>query len=408
MGLRIAEEASLTDVGRQRNTNEDAFFESSPVFAVADGMGGAQAGEVASALAVEEFSNDQDGAGSPEEQLRAIIRAANRRIWDMAQADQRRAGMGTTLTAVIIGDDDIAVGHVGDSRLYLFRDKSLEQVTRDHSLVEEFVRQGKLTREQAERHPQRSVITRALGPESDVDVETMTVPGRDGDVLLLCSDGLSGMVPDDQMESILRESATLDDAAKGLIDTANANGGKDNITVVLIRLADDAGQTDADATIAGQERAPSAEEVEQARATASRASPDAAPAPEARSRPRPAAPQRGLHIERAARSSSSRRGRAALGILLALVLLAGVAIGLYAASRQVWFLGTNDDGAVTLYRGVPYELPLGVELYEARYVSGVPAARLPAARRERVLDHQLRSRDDAEDLIRRLDVAAAR
>ena len=404
MSLRIADEASLTDVGRQRHTNEDSYFADAPVFAVADGMGGAQAGEVASAMAVEEFRNGHDDSLSPEEQLEDLARAANRRIWEMSQNDQQRAGMGTTLTAVMVGESEVSVGHVGDSRLYLLRDGTLERLTRDHSLVEEFVRQGKLTPEQAERHPQRSVITRALGPESDVEVDTFSVPARDGDVYVLCSDGLSGMVRDDQMEEILAGGGDLDGIAKALIDAANENGGRDNITVVLFRLEDDgtgaaAGDaTASDATIAGQEQAPSTEEIEQARATASRASPAPAPSPAASARPRPAEPKRGRRLT----------GRVLARVLATLALIGAAGYGLWELSRQFWFLGTNDDGAVTLYRGVPYELPLELELYEERYVSGLPAAAIPAERRDRILDHQLRSRDDAVELLRLWEVRTSR
>src|SRR4051794_38939942 len=177
-------------------------------------MGGAQAGEVASAMAVEQFVAERDPSGTPEAQLEQIALAANRKIWEMAQQDTRRAGMGTTLTAVIVGSHDVAVGHVGDSRLYRLRDGTLERLTRDHSLVEEFVRQGRLTPEQAERHPQRSVITRALGPESEVAVDTFTVPAKDGDIYLLCSDGLSGMVSDKGMQQILGEDRDLAGIAK--------------------------------------------------------------------------------------------------------------------------------------------------------------------------------------------------
>lgn len=421
MALRIAEHAHLTDVGRQRHTNEDAYYDRPPVFAVADGMGGAQAGEVASAMAVEEFIAQRDPDASPEEQLEQIARAANRKIWDVAQVDSRRAGMGTTLTAVIVGDREIAVGHVGDSRLYRHRKGELERLTRDHSLVEEFVRQGRLTPEQAEKHPQRSVITRALGPESDVEVETFTVPARDGDVYLLCSDGLSGMVRDSSMQKILASHDALPDAAKALVEAANDNGGRDNITAVLFRVEDDgtgngpSPETDSYDTIAGDVMAPSTEEIRRAerespaaiaedpvptaigsavRPRAPRASPPSAlPSPDLSSRPR----------------RPSRRGRllargAVAVVALALILGGGV----YILTKSVWFLGTNNQGVITLYRGLPYELPLGVNLYEQRLVSGVPALALAPDRRKRILDHQLRSKKDAVDLIRSLGAAAAR
>ncbi|HEX4759684.1 MAG TPA: PP2C family serine/threonine-protein phosphatase, partial [Thermoleophilaceae bacterium] len=204
MSLRIAEEVGLTDVGRQRHTNEDRFYESPPVFAVADGMGGARSGEVASQLAVDEFSEQNAADGSPEERLAEIVRAANRKIYELAQSDESHAGMGTTLTAAVVGDNEISLGHVGDSRAYRFRDDQLERLTQDHSLVEELMRMGKLSPEAAEVDPRRSIITRALGPEPTVEVETCTYPAKDGDVYLLCSDGLTGMIPEDRMAEILR------------------------------------------------------------------------------------------------------------------------------------------------------------------------------------------------------------
>src|SRR5690349_21852255 len=201
-------------------------------------MGGAQAGEVASEMAIDQFVAERETEAPAEEQLEQIAKAANRKIWDMAQADTRRAGMGTTLTAAMVDGQYVAVGHVGDSRLYLYRGGELERMTRDHSLVEEFVRQGKLTPEQAEKHPQRSVLTRALGPESAVEVDTFRIPARDGDVYLLCSDGLSGMVSDGDMAAILASGDSLPQMADALIAAANDNGGRDNITAVLVRLED--------------------------------------------------------------------------------------------------------------------------------------------------------------------------
>lgn len=421
MALRIADQASLTDVGRQRHTNEDSYYAEAPVFAVADGMGGAQAGEVASAMAVEEFVGAGDPSGTPEERLDAIATGANRKIWEMAQADSRRAGMGTTLTAVIVGPHEVAVGHVGDSRLYRLRDGTLERLTRDHSLVEEFVRQGRLTPEQAERHPQRSVITRALGPEAEVAVDTFTVPAREGDVYLLCSDGLSGMVSDQSMQQILAERSDLTKAAKALVEEANQNGGRDNITAVVFRLEDDgtgdARRTDtADYdTIAGDVAAPSTEQIEAARtetqaevpAEAPRATgiATATPMPKAASGPAPLpAPSAALQLPRPTRRKRIFVRAAAVAVVL--LLIAGGAV--YAVAKNVWFLGTDNQGVVTLYRGLPYDLPLGVHLYSQRYVSGVPALALAPDRRKRVLDHQLRSHNDAVDLIRSLVVSESR
>src|SRR3954468_5519516 len=221
-------------------------------------MGGARAGEVASRIAVEQFDAENGSDDTPEEQLAEVARGANRKIHQMAQEDSAYAGMGTTFTAALVTGKHIAIGHVGDSRLYRFRDGELERLTHDPSLVEEFVRQGKLTPAEAEVHPQRSIITRALGPEPEVEVDTYTHAGRDGDVYLLNSDGLTGMINEEKVAEILRDRDSLDDAADKLIAAANENGGKDNITVVLFRLAaDDDQEPDEDAyeegdTLGGQ------------------------------------------------------------------------------------------------------------------------------------------------------------
>ncbi|MGZ4312756.1 MAG: Stp1/IreP family PP2C-type Ser/Thr phosphatase, partial [Solirubrobacteraceae bacterium] len=236
--LRAADTIWKTDTGRQRRDNEDNAFVRAPLFVVADGMGGAQAGEVASKLAVEEFHEALPDQGSAEERLTDRIRAANRRIFDLSRTEHEHAGMGTTLTAAYLDDDHLAVAHVGDSRAYIFRDGELGRLTQDHSLVEELLRQGKLTEEQAAEHPQRSIITRALGIEGDVEVDTWSYPVQAGDVVLLCSDGLTSMIGEEQIVQILRSERSLDRAADRLIGAANDAGGRDNITVVLFRLED--------------------------------------------------------------------------------------------------------------------------------------------------------------------------
>jgi serine/threonine protein phosphatase PrpC len=430
--LRIADHASKTDVGRQRHTNEDNLYDQPPLFAVADGMGGAQAGEVASEMAISEFVSERDGEAAAEQQLEQIALSANRKIWEMSQSDSRHAGMGTTLTAAMVDGQQVAVGHVGDSRLYLFRDGQIERMTRDHSLVEEFVRQGKLTPEQAEKHPQRSVITRALGPENAVEVDTFRIPARDGDVFLLCSDGLSGMVSDSDMAAILSAGGPLDKAAATLVDAANDNGGRDNITAVLFKLEDDGdgdprakASTESYDTIAGDEQAPTSEQIDAERQriadmdTQARVTEPVPDAPEPvptgvaqaveippRASPRMRPPEAGTRSPSRPRPAPRRRGRWLPRAIIAGVLIVAIALGaIYVVSRNVYFVGTNDDGLVTLYRGLPYDLPLGVELYSSRYVSGVPALTVPTERRDRVLDHQLRSRDDAADLIKSLDAS---
>src|SRR4051794_26902004 len=201
-------------------------------------MGGARAGEVASAMAADAFEGETDAGEPPEAQLSRILRAANRRIYDLAVADDSHRGMGTTVTAAKVHGDEVSLAHVGDSRAYRMRDGELQQLTRDHSLVAELERSGQITAEAAEHHPQRSIITRALGPEPDVEVDTYTLAGREGDVFLICSDGLTSMISDDEVTSILRSASSLDAAAEALIRAANQSGGKDNITVILFRLGE--------------------------------------------------------------------------------------------------------------------------------------------------------------------------
>jgi PPM family protein phosphatase len=392
VALRIAEQAGTTDVGRQRETNEDALVLSPPFFAVADGMGGARAGEVAAHLATEAFGVDPDPDTPPEHHLTEIARDANRRIYELANKDESRRGMGTTLTAAMVDDRDVSIGHVGDSRAYRLRDGRLEQLTKDHSLVAELERTGQISPEAAEHHPQRSIITRALGPEPDVDVDTYTLPGRTGDVYLLCSDGLTSMVSDEELASVLRQSNSLQEAADTLVRAANQSGGKDNITVVLFRLDEDEAPAEEEApasaseTIAGSV---AASEVREAAAEPPAAPPPPRPTPE----PRPARP--------AARRKIGIRGL--LRAASALVVVAALVAGLYALSRQVYFVGTDEAGLVTLYRGVPYDLPLGLKPYTEEYESGVPARAIPRRRRKRVLNHEWRSRGDAVDLVRQLE-----
>src|ERR671917_1830040 len=224
--LRIAEHFHDSDLGRQRQGNEDNYFVRAPLFVVADGMGGAQAGEVASELAVRQFDRGLPDGRSPAEALSDLIRSGNAEIHRQARDDPDRAGMGTTVTAAYLHGDDLVVSHVGDSRCYLLRDGDLIRLTRDHSLVGELVARGKLTEEQAESHPQRSVITRALGPERDVVVDVETFAARDGDVYLLCSDGLTSMIHEPGVRPVLENMTDLERAGRDLIAAANDAGGR--------------------------------------------------------------------------------------------------------------------------------------------------------------------------------------
>jgi PPM family protein phosphatase len=457
--LRIAEHWYASDLGRQRQGNEDNFFVRAPLFVVADGMGGAQAGEVASEIAVRSF-DDELPNGSRAEALVRIIEEANRRIHDRSRADESLQGMGTTTTAAYVDDDEVVIAHVGDSRAYLLRDGDLIRLTKDHSLVGELVARGKLTEEQAEQHPQRSVITRALGPEAAVQVDIDIFPAKAGDLFLLCSDGLTSMVHEPQLRPLFEEANSLEELGKRLIDAANAAGGRDNITVILFRLeevearggagaeaaAAQEGETSEYDTFEGEAvRAPRqgvtraeahtkvgddalrtadvADAVEddyrrsgtvamsavrpRAEAGAPADSEPAAPpeepppkgdaggpataeAPPPRTAPLPGASE-----------PSRRRRRVPVGLLVALALLAIVLVGGWMATRAVYFVGTDprDDRTITIFRGLPYDLPLGLELYERYAGSGVTIDDVPRARRATFTDHKLRSRDDAENLV---------
>jgi len=232
-----------TDTGRKRRRNEDAYVVEPLLFAIADGMGGAQAGELASSLAAGAVREDEAAAGSGERRVAELIQEANRRVYERSSQDAAASGMGTTMTVAFVGDANVAFGHVGDSRAYLIRDGKLEQLTEDHSLVAELVRSGKLSPEEAETHPQRSVITRALGTDPDVDVDTFSIETAPGDLFMLCSDGLTSMVEDDViLQTIEKNRDNLQTAAKALIRAANKGGGEDNITVVFFEIGEDVGE----------------------------------------------------------------------------------------------------------------------------------------------------------------------
>jgi protein phosphatase len=231
----VVEHAVLSDVGREREGNEDSYLERSPLFVVADGMGGAEAGEVASQTVVEEFEEAVDAGGLPDT-LGATVEAANARIYAMAQEDRSRAGMGCTCTAAYAARGQLTVAHVGDSRLYRLRGGEFGQLTDDHSLVGGLVRLGQLTPQEAEQHPQRSVILRAVGVEPTVEVDVLHHELEPDDLYLACSDGLTSMVRDEVIRETLGMFSTLAEMAEMLVDLANESGGRDNITVALFRV----------------------------------------------------------------------------------------------------------------------------------------------------------------------------
>src|SRR5213596_2006865 len=225
--------ARASDTGKKRRRNEDAYVVAPPLFAVADGMGGAQAGEVASRLAAAALKDVDSQGLSGRDRVISLIAEANRRVYERSSTDPSASGMGTTMTVALVEGDVVTIGHVGDSRAYLVRDGRMEQLTEDHSLVAELVRSGKLSPEEAEAHPQRSVITRALGTDPDVDVDTFSIETNAGDLFLLCSDGLTDMVAEDRIFELVDENRPdIDAALTALVKAANRAGGEDNITVV--------------------------------------------------------------------------------------------------------------------------------------------------------------------------------
>src|SRR5829696_5454471 len=401
--LRIAEHFHDSDLGRQRQGNEDNYFVRAPLFVVADGMGGAQAGEVASEIAVRQFEGGLPDGRAPAEALVELIQAANARIHDEARADAQRAGMGTTLTAAYVAGDTVVVAHVGDSRCYLFRDGDLIRLTRDH------------------------------GAGADVEVDVEVFPARDGDLFMVCSDGLTGMVHEPQLKPLLEKSGSLEQVGRSLISAANEAGGRDNITVILFRLEDTDGRTTAggggavtvesDAaltaeydTFTGEAVAPrqgvskpSAVVDDAAEAEYRRTGTvalQAVPGPEGGSTaPAREPPPWTAPLPSGERPARRRRRRGGGVVLLLLGLVLPLLIGAWLATRAVYFVGTDpgDDRTVAIFRGLPYELPFGIELYERWYASGVTLEQVPPARRPTFTDHRLRSRDDAEDLVRALE-----
>jgi serine/threonine protein phosphatase PrpC len=396
--VRVGQRAAFTHAGRKRRRNEDDYVVEPPLFAVADGMGGAQAGEVASRLATEalrEFHapDDLDGEG----RLTAIIQEANRRIYDRAQSDAHASGMGTTVTAALVAAGGVTIGHVGDSRAYRIRGSELEQLTQDHSLVADLVRSGRLTAEEAESHPQRSVITRALGTDREVDVDTMTIEAEPGDVFLICSDGLTTMVGDDAILDAVQESRDLEAAANALVKMANREGGEDNVTVVLFTVEADGGASEETAQIGGNGQGTRAD-LEDTLTDLQPVAPTAPRATDADAAPPSGREGSGWDPVEPAPGERRARGRRWRGVVLTLLLLAVVAILVVLAFwglAKAHFVGAAEDGRVAVYQGLPWDVGGGVSLYRARYVSDVRAVQLTADERRRLFDHDLTGYADA-------------
>jgi PPM family protein phosphatase len=389
--MRLGEQAAFSDPGRKRRRNEDSHVVDPPLFVVADGMGGAQAGEVASRLATAAFREFHEADElAPGERLEAIIQEANRRIFERAQGDTGLSGMGTTVTAALLAGDDLTIGHVGDSRAYRIREGVLEQLTQDHSLVADLIRSGQLTPEEAEGHPQRSVITRVLGTDPDVDIDVFVVEAKSGDLFLICSDGLTSMVSEDAILKAVRKGESLEQTARALIKEANKRGGEDNITVVLFRVEEGGAGLD-DTLVAGNGRG----ETEDLEDTLTGLEPPAEPRPTGWEDPadHTAAP----HSE-----ADRRRPRIRRGVVWSLLVLAVVGILVGAAFwglSRAYFVGADEDGRVAVYQGLPWDLGGGARLYRARYVSQVRTAQLSAEERRGLFDHVLVSYNKARERI---------
>jgi serine/threonine protein phosphatase PrpC len=386
--MRLRQRAAITDPGRRRRRNEDAFVLEPPLFAVADGMGGAQAGEIASRIAASVLRDSAERSG--EDSVSTLIQEANRRVYEAASTDEARSGMGTTITAALVEDGTVRIGHVGDSRAYRIRDGKLEQLTEDHSLVAELVRSGRLSPEEADVHPQRSVITRALGTDPDVDVDTFTVEARPGDVFMICSDGLTSMVDDEAiLEIVERNRVSLDQAARALVDAANKGGGEDNITIVAFEIGDPAaGETetvpvvpeqpaDDEATLSGLEPVPTVDDT--MLVTRDELEALAEPA------------ERDHHVSRTAILAGS------VGVVVVLAALV-----VWSLSRS-YFVGAQKDGHVVVYQGFPWDIAGGVKLYRVRYESPVLAGQLSQAERRKLFDHDLRSYGAALRAVKRYE-----
>jgi protein phosphatase len=337
-----------TDTGRVRDHNEDRFLITDRLFAVADGVGGHRAGEVASKTAVEILERsftDRTADGLVE-----AVKEANRTVWNLAESNRDQRGMGTTLTAVGLVEDDgeerLAVVNVGDSRAYLLQQGELEQLTDDHSLVAQLVREGQLTPEEAIVHPQRSIITRALGLDPEVDVDIWELTPFRGDRILLCSDGLTNEVSDEGIASTLRGVADPQDAADQLVEEANARGGNDNITVVVIDVVDDDDRAEeASAALADEPAAPPSERIE------TRPSDDgsAARAGRAPSAPAARAPAPATRPEARLRRLTWRVVMFLVAVVV-VIALSLVAVGWYA--RHTYFVGFSGDN-VAIFKGRP-------------------------------------------------------
>jgi PPM family protein phosphatase len=363
--------AAKSDIGRLRERNEDSVLLRDPLFAVADGMGGHRGGNVASALAVEALQEMTDGKAA---ELLARVKQANVRVLERGQAQSDLRGMGTTLTAVLADGSKGHLVHIGDSRAYLLRDGQLQQLTRDHTLVQRMVDEGRLSPKEAERHPQRSILTRALGVDMDAEPDPLTFDLHAGDRLLLCTDGLTGMVNEDEIQAILQEEADPQAACERLVDAANEAGGEDNITVVVLDVEED--------------DSPSAETEAVSEATGGAVAP---PNGEGVALPNGGAPVQtsgvagaGVQAPEAPKGSGDvgpaggpqqrrrrwRRLAIRSAVVVVVLIVAGIGVTIYV--NHQWYVG-DADGRVAIYKGIPTKV-LGVDMSHVQETTELDSA----------------------------------
>ena len=358
-----------SDVGRVRDGNEDSYLVQEPFFVVADGMGGHLAGDVASRIAVQTISaRANDGATATPDGLEKAVKEANSAIYERASSDPSLHGMGTTCTLVLVADSEIHIAHVGDSRAYLLRDGELSQITEDHTLVGRMVKEGRLKPEEAERHPQRSIITRALGVDEHVDVDVLSIPIEENDKVLICSDGLSSMLNADAIRAALVENDDPQAAVEVLVERANEAGGEDNITAVVLSFD---GGVHAFQPEAAQEHSTLTQEV----ATADVARRQETTQPGASRSDVTGA----FSVPKGALKPGRKRG--SRPVLVSLLLVTLVIVGAIAAFKYLivensYYVAANDEGTVTIYRGLPDEV-LGMTFQEELETSNVRVEDLP-------------------------------
>ena len=362
---------ATSDVGLVREANEDSYLIERPLYAVADGMGGHLAGDVASSTAVRVISEQAENASaSVPESLIQIISSANSAIYQQAQTDNGLRGMGTTCTLALVDGGRAHIAHVGDSRAYLLSDGSLKQLTEDHTLVSRMVQEGKIHPDEAQHHPQRSIITRALGVDSQVEVDLLDIELHLGDRLLICSDGLSSLVGDDAIQTSLQEVADPQEAADRLVAQANDAGGDDNITVIILEMRDDG----AEDPVAAEGRSDT---------------------------------QPGKVVEAPQAVMVTRRPRSRIRGLATITVIVLLAAGAYATSRWAlhnsFFVGTDASGRVAIYRGIPEEIA-GLNLADVERQTNLALGDLPPARRDAIKEGmKVESLDEAEATIFNLE-----